>query len=226
MHRTAKTILFSLAVHLIVLFALSKQIIIAPQTATAPAMKTYLVIEDRKALTPPQTAQQTVHNDKTKAEPEPEPKNSSTLDAPVQLLEPAAPSLNNAPSTVVTNKQPSQSDFKKLDPLSGLERFKAQQAEANATVRMHKKSPHVHSSSRITVPNSHAADSFNIPKIETHNQIYTEYRKGDRCFKVMHGDPSSPVPEGFSNEWVSLGYKCNNVIKSSYEAVMNKWLDK
>ncbi|WP_196765364.1 hypothetical protein [Pseudoalteromonas luteoviolacea] len=246
MHKTLSTILLSITAHLLLLFLLSKQVVISPQPSPAPAMKTYLVFEDREPERQTTTVRTAPPHSDVRSKPQ-EPKQVSAPQAnPKQTIERAAPHHASPPQHKPEPEAPNEIDatsskasnqaskslttephFKRLDPYLGLESFRAQQAKLSTSFSGRDVNRNMHSESRLTVPTEHKNIPMQGPKMVTKNLLFTEYQKGDTCFKVMHADPSTPAPEGFSNEWVSLGYKCNkSVTYNTYDAVMNKWLDK
>ncbi|MBQ4812967.1 hypothetical protein J8M20_16520 [Pseudoalteromonas luteoviolacea] len=242
MPKTLTTILLSITAHLLLLFLLSKQVVISHQPTPTPAMKTYLVFEDSEPKPQEITQQSTPpHFDAVSnppapeqvSEPQTQPKQSiKTADPhhaspPKQKSEPQTLNEVDTAASEASESLTGAPHFKQLDPYLGLESLRAQQAQISTNISGRNVSPIKHSTLRFTVPADHKNMPINGPKVVTKNLLFTEYQKGDTCFKVMHADPSTPAPEGFSNEWVSLGYKCNNnVIKNTYDAVMNKWLDK
>ncbi|KZN63558.1 hypothetical protein N478_23750 [Pseudoalteromonas luteoviolacea S4060-1] len=209
-------------------------------------MKTYLVFEDSKPERQTTTVRTAPPHSDVRSKPRDPEQVSAPQANPKQTIEKAAPhhapppqlksepkalkeidSTSSKASNEASKKLTTEPHFKRLDPYLGLESFRAQQAKLSTSFSRRDVNRNKHSESRLTVPTEHKNIQMQGPKMVTKNLLFTEYQKGDTCFKVMHADPSTPAPEGFSNEWVSLGYKCNkSVIDNTYDTVMNKWLDK
>ncbi|MCO7189699.1 MULTISPECIES: hypothetical protein [unclassified Pseudoalteromonas] len=232
-------IVVSVASHLGLLWLLAQHTAFVPTIPPTKSIKTYLVVEQPKKSTPmvasdPDTKEpEPAHDAEESAEQLVAPKEpSSTVKAvavsPIKSVAEnkateTAQSLQQSEASGNTNKdQP----YKHIDPALGLSRLRLQQQQLNQQIAgdapTGQPQPH-----RLGVPKSHHLRNQTLRQVESQNQIFTEYRERDRCYKEVQGDPNNPPPEGFAKNWLTMSSTCDkNAITDAYDAAMGKWLDK
>ncbi|TMP33365.1 hypothetical protein [Pseudoalteromonas rubra] len=231
-------IVVSVASHLGLLWLLAQHTAFVPTVTPAKSIKTYLVVEQPEKRTPmavsePETEETKPVSDS--AEPTKQlvaPKEpSSTVKA--VAASPIKSVIENKAMESAQSQQPSEvsdntnknNPYKRIDPVLGLSRLRLKQQQLNQQMAgdapTGKPQPQ-----RLGVPKSHQPRNQTLRQVESQNQIFTEYREGDRCYKEVHGDPNNPPPEGFAKNWLTMGSTCDkNAITDAYDAAMEKWLN-
>ncbi|TMP24026.1 hypothetical protein CWB99_22775 [Pseudoalteromonas rubra] len=232
-------IVVSVASHLGLLWLLAQHRAFVSTIPSTKSIKTYLVVEQPKKSTP------MVALEPDTKEPEPA---ISTKEPAEQLVVPKEPPASVTAATVSSSKPVAENKatetvqsqqqieasgntnkdkpYKHIDPALGLSRLRLQQQQLNQQIAGDAPTGQPQPQ-RLGVPKSHHLRNQTLRQVESQNQIFTEYREGDRCYKEVQGDPNNPPPEGFAKNWLTMSSTCDkNAITDAYDAAMGKWLDK
>jgi hypothetical protein len=235
----ARFVLLSIFAHIILLWALSHfRPTVLPVKAT-PALKTYLVIEPKVVKKEQPAALEQSQPTAPVEEPSPELSTKpSTTNTKEEIVVTAAqhdvqthtaekPLTTPSPteSTAQPSSQPSESKVLNFTPASLLESINA---KAYSTYSQTRQAPTGRPNpTRLGVPEAHQnLDSKDTRTVISQNNLWTEYKDGDSCYKEMNHDPNNPPPDGFPKTWTAPVECKQSAIKDAYKDAMNKWLPK
>ncbi|AZZ99192.1 hypothetical protein [Pseudoalteromonas sp. R3] len=232
-------IVVSVASHLGLLWLLAQHTAFIPTITPQQSMKTYLVVERPEKPKPVVAFESAtkklkpVSNIEGPARQLVEPKGQPSAIVPetTTTTKPVTPpKATEAPQSQQQTEAPDNTDnnkpYKHIDPALGLSRLRIQQQQLNQQIAGDAPTGQPQPQ-RLGVPKSHLSKNQTLRQVESQNQIFTEYRKGDRCYKEVQGDPNNPPPEGFAKNWLTMSSTCDkNAITDAYDAAMGKWLDK
>ncbi|WP_462170077.1 hypothetical protein [Pseudoalteromonas xiamenensis] len=217
-----RAITVSVLAHACLFWLLARHVVTPQPLHTPKALKTYLVIEPKTPPPPKQPEPLTVEDKAVSKALDTEINKPIvppiTPPAAEESVDKAEPEPAKPSATVV-----SEPKLLKLSPSSVLERIRQQNAVDNAQSRTTSQSRNT--PSRLTVPSEHK-DLLTRDKrtVVSKNELWTEFKDGDSCYKVMNMDPNNPPPDGFPKTWTAP-VKCKpDAINSAYNEAMNKWL--
>ncbi|WMN60980.1 hypothetical protein NI389_06190 [Pseudoalteromonas xiamenensis] len=217
-----RAITVSVLAHACLFWLLARHVVTPQPLDTPKALKTYLVIDPMTPPSPEQPEPPTVEDRAVSKERNTEiNKQTDTPITPPAREESANKTESEtakASATVV-----SEPKLLKLSPSSVLERIRQQNAVDNALPRATNQSRNT--PSRLTVPSEHKdLLTRDTRTVVSKNELWTEFKDGDSCYKVMNMDPNNPPPDGFPKTWTAP-VKCKpDAINSAYNEAMNKWL--
>lgn len=235
----ARFIVLSALAHFVLFWALSyfRPTVIPPRPALT--LKTYLVIEPPVVIPkePVATVQPLESSEQVKDAPTEPPVEQTKVTSQAQT--PPANGQTNAiqtlpesvvQSTVTTvplEQENPTSKSKKLNitPSSLLESINAKAYSEYAQTRQ---APTGRANpARLGVPETHQnLNGKDTRTVLSKNNLWTEYKDGDSCYKEMNHDPNNPPPDGFPKTWTAPVECKQSAIKDAYKEAMNKWLPK